>query len=184
MDLTTLLVAFGLAMDAFSVSVSHGLAVKSFKSINALKLGVSFGLFQAVMPVLGWLAGVNMIDFISGFDHWVAFGLLSFIGGRMIYESTKNGSERLISSLSIGVLLMLSIATSIDALAVGLSFSFLRVPVLAPAIVIGVVTFSLSFLGVYFGNRFGRFLGNKVEVVGGVILTVIGLRILIEHLIT
>lgn len=182
MDLTTVLIALSLAMDAFSVSITHGLANKSFKPINALKLGISFGSFQAIMPVLGWLAGVNIIDFISGFDHWIALGLLSFIGGKMIYESTKNESEKLINSLSIGVLLMLSVATSIDALAVGLSLSFLRIPILAPAIIIGTVTFSLSFLGVYFGSRFGHFLGNKVEAVGGLILIVIGLRILLEHL--
>jgi len=182
LDLTTVLIALSLALDAFSVSITHGLANKSFKLTNALKLGISFGSFQTFMPVLGWLAGVNVIDFISGFDHWITFGLLGFIGGRMIYESTKNVSEKLINSLSIGVLLMLSVATSIDALAVGLSLSFLRVPILAPAIAIGMVTFSLSFLGVYFGNRFGRFLGNKVEVAGGLILIVIGLRILLEHL--
>ncbi len=169
-------------MDAFSVSITHGLANKSFRPINALKLGFSFGSFQAIMPILGWLAGVNVIDLISGFDHWIALGLLSFIGSRMIYESTKNGSEKLINSLTISVLLILSVATSIDALAVGLSLSFLRIPILVPAIIIGAITFSLSFLGVYFGNRFGHLLGNKVEVIGGIILIGIGLRILFEHL--
>ena len=169
-------------MDAFSVSITHGIANKSVKSVNAIKLAVSFGSFQAIMPVLGWLAGVNVIDLISEFDHWIAFILLTFIGARMIYESTRNVSEKLINSLSNGVLLMLSIATSIDALAVGLSLSFLRVPILIPAIIIGLVTFSLSFLGVYCGNRIGCFLGNKVEVLGGIILIVIGLKILLEHL--
>jgi len=168
-------------MDAFSVSITHGLANKTIKSTVALKLGTSFGLFQAIMPILGWLAGVSIIQFISGFDHWIALGLLCFIGGRMIYESTKNGSEKLISSLSTSTLLLLSIATSIDALAVGMSLSFLNVPIIAPAIIIGIITFSLSFLGVYLGNRFGHFLGNKVEVIGGIILIAIGLRILLEH---
>ena len=169
-------------MDAFSVSVSHGLSTKSFKLTNALKLGISFGSFQAIMPLLGWLAGISIIQFISGFDHWIAFGLLCFVGGRMIYESTKKGSEKLINSLSIGTLLMLSIATSIDALAVGMSLSFLNVPIIAPAIIIGIVTFSLSFVGVFLGHRFGHLRGSKVEVLGGVILIGIGLRILLEHL--
>ena len=169
-------------MDAFSVAISHGLVNKSFNPVNALKLGIFFGLFQAIMPILGWLAGNNLIDLISGFDHWIAFGLLSFIGGRMIYESTKAESEKLITSLTISVLLILSIATSIDALAVGLSLSFLRVPIVEPAIIIGFITFNLSVLGVYFGNRFGHLLGNKVEVVGGIILIGIGLRILFDHL--
>ncbi len=168
-------------MDAFSVSITNGLANKSFKTINAFKLGISFGSFQAIMLVLGWLAGISIIDFISGFDHWVAFGLLCFIGGRMIYESTKKGSGKLISSFGIGTLLMLSIATSIDALAVGMSLSFLNVPIITPALIIGIVTFSLSFIGVYLGNHFGHFLGNKVEILGGLILIIIGLRILIEH---
>ena len=182
MDFTTVLIALSLAMDAFSVSITHGLANKSFKSTNALKLGISFGFFQAAMPILGWLAGISIITLISGFDHWIALGLLCFIGGRMIYESTKKGSEKLINSLSIGTLLMLSIATSIDALAVGMSLSFLNVPIIAPAIIIGIVTFSLSFVGVYLGHRFGHLLGSKVEVLGGVILIGIGLRILLEHL--
>ena len=168
-------------MDAFSVSITHGLSNKSFKPTNALKLGISFGSFQAIMPMLGWLAGVSIIDLISGVDHWIAFGLLCFVGGRMIYESTKKGSEKLINSLSIGTLLMLSVATSIDALAVGMSLSFLNVPIVNPTIIIGTVTFSLSFVGVYLGNRFGHFLGNKIEVLGGVILLAIGLRILLEH---
>ncbi len=168
-------------MDAFSVSITHGLGNKSFKPTDALKLGISFGLFQAIMPVFGWLAGVSIMDLISGFDHWIALGLLCFVGGRMIYESTKKGAEKLINSLSIGTLLMLSIATSIDALAVGMSLSFLNVPIVTPAIIIGIVTFTLSFVGVYLGNRFRHFLGNKIEVLGGVILIAIGLRILLEH---
>jgi putative Mn2+ efflux pump MntP len=182
LDIATLLIAFSVAMDAFSVSITQGLANQSIKLTTALKLGLSFGSFQAIMPILGWLAGISIIDIISDFDHWIAFGLLGFVGGRMIYESTKKGSEKLITSLSIGTLLLLSIATSIDALAVGMSLSFLNVAILTPALVIGVVTFSLSCIGVYLGNRFGHFLGNKVEVLGGIILLVIGLQILIEHM--
>jgi putative Mn2+ efflux pump MntP len=182
MDLTTIFIALGLAMDSFSVSITNGLANKFIKVTDALKIGVFFGLFQAIMPVFGWLAGVNFIDVISGVDHWIAFGLLSFIGCRMIYEAIKEESKKLISSLSFGMLLMLSIATSIDALAVGLSLSFLKVSIVAPAIITGIITFLLSFLGVYLGNRFGRFFKNKIEVLGGLILLVIGFKILIEHL--
>ncbi len=170
-------------MDAFSVSITHGLVNKSLKLADALKLGISFGLFQAFMPILGWLAGISIIDFISGFDHWIAFGLLCLVGGRMIYESTKKGSEKLINSLSISTLLILSVATSIDALAVGMSLSFLNVAIVTPAIIIGLVTFSLSFIGVYFGKHFGHVLGNKIEILGGIILITIGLRILLEHML-
>ena len=184
MDLIILLIAFGLAMDSFSVSIVNGLTNKFFKFTDALKIGAFFGLFQAIMLVFGWIAGTNVIDFIAGFDHWIAFGLLSFIGCRMIYESIKEESKKLISSLSFGMLLMLSIATSIDALAVGLSLSFLKVSIVAPAIITGIITFSLSFLGVYLGNRFGRFFKNKIEVLGGLILLVIGFKILIEHLVS
>jgi putative Mn2+ efflux pump MntP len=182
MDITIVLVAFALAMDSFSVSITNGLATKTFKVRNAFKIGIFFGAFQAMMPVVGWFAGIHVLDLISGFDHWIAFGLLASIGCRMIYESVKMESKKLQDSPKISLLLTLSVATSIDALAVGLSFSFLRIPIIVPAIIIGVVAFSLSFLGVYLGGKLGRFLGNKVEILGGVILVVIGIRILVEHL--
>jgi len=182
MDLTILLVAFALAMDSFSVSITNGLANKTFKVGNALKIGIFFGLFQAIMPVIGWLAGIHVLDLISGFDHWIAFGLLAFIGCRMIYESVRVEPKKLLDSLDIGLLLTLSVATSIDALAVGLSFSFLRISIIVPAIVIGVVAFSLSFLGVYLGGKVQRFVRNRVEILGGLILIAIGIRILVEHL--
>jgi putative Mn2+ efflux pump MntP len=179
---TTILIAFGLAMDSFSVSITNGLTRKFVKVTDALKIGLFFGFFQAIMPVFGWLAGENVIEFIAGFDHWIAFGLLSLIGCRMMYESIKKDAKKVIGSLSLGILLMLSIATSIDALAVGLSLSFSKVSIVAPAIATGLITFSLSFLGMYLGSRFGRFLKNKIEVLGGMILIIIGLNILIEHL--
>jgi len=134
------------------------------------------------MPLIGWFAGIYVLDLISGFDHWIAFALLAFVGCRMIYESVRVESKKLLDSLGIGLLLTLSVATSIDALAVGLSFSFLRIPMIAPAIVIGVVAFSLSFLGVYLGGKLARFLRNRVEILGGLILMVIGTGILVEHL--
>jgi len=170
-------------MDSFSVSVSKGLASKDFEAGNALKIATFFGLFQAIMPAVGWSAGVSIVDFISGFDHWAAFLLLCFVGCKMICESTRGESQKLMGSVKIGILLMLSVATSIDALAVGLSLSFLKVPILTPALTAGIVTFLLSFGGVYLGTKFGRFLGRKVEVAGGLILIGIGAKILVEHLV-
>jgi putative Mn2+ efflux pump MntP len=182
MDITIWLVAGALAMDSFSVSITNGLAARPVKVVNALKIGLFFGAFQALMPVVGWFAGIHVLDLIAGFDHWIAFGLLTFIGCRMIYEAVKAESHKLLGSPRIGVLLTLAVATSIDALAVGLSFSFLRLPIIVPAVMIGVVAFGLSFLGVYLGRALGHVLGNRVEILGGVILVVIGLRILVEHL--
>jgi putative Mn2+ efflux pump MntP len=182
MDVTTILIAFGLAMDSFSVSITNGLTRKFVKVTDALKVGGFFGFFQAIMPVFGWLAGANVVEFIEGFDHWIAFGLLSLIGCRMIYESIKKDAKKVFGSLSLGVLLVLSIATSIDALAVGFSLSFLKLSIVAPVIATGIITFSLSFLGMYLGSRFGRFFKNKIEILGGVILILIGINILIEHL--
>ncbi|UCD97275.1 MAG: manganese efflux pump [Candidatus Bathyarchaeota archaeon] len=182
MDPTIVLVAFALAMDSFSVSIANGLAQRTFKVSGALKIGFFFGLFQAIMPIVGWFAGTYVLDLISGFDHWIAFGLLVFIGCRMILESVQVRSRKLLENLGIGLLLTLSVATSIDALAVGLSFSFLRISIIMPVLLIGVVAFSLSFLGVYLGGKIGHLLENRVEILGGVILVVIGVRILVEHL--
>lgn len=182
MDITVLLVALGLAMDSFSVAIANGLATRTFKTANALKLAAFFGFFQGAMPVMGWYAGIYLIDFISAFDHWIAFILLTIIGSRMIYESFKHEANKFICSLNIKVLLMLAVATSIDALAVGLSFSLLNFSIEPLAVTTGVITFVLSFFGVYVGGRFGRILKNRVEFLGGLILVVIGLKILLEHL--
>ncbi len=185
MDIVTIIfIAFGLAMDAFAVSITSGLTIKHLRINNALKIAIFFGSFQAVMPVIGWLAGLSLRDFIAGVDHWIAFGLLSFIGCKMIYESIKiKSSKKEINPLNVYVLLMLSIATSIDALAIGVSFAFLKISIATPIIVIGAVTFLLSFLGVFVGNRFGHFFESKIEIVGGFILIGIGIKILIEHLV-
>ncbi|MEM2111415.1 MAG: manganese efflux pump MntP family protein [Candidatus Bathyarchaeia archaeon] len=171
-------------MDCFSVSITNGLKTKRFDINNALRIAVFFGLFQAVMPIIGWLAGYNLINYIAGFDHWAAFGLLTFIGCRMVYESTKTTPKKAISSVNIYVLLMLSVATSLDALAVGLGLSFLKVSVWTPAITIGIITLFLSFLGVYIGYKFASFFKNKIELLGGLILIGIGIKILIDHLMS
>lgn len=183
MDIATiLLIAFGLAMDAFAVSISSGITVKNLKINHALRIAAFFGMFQAVMPVVGWLAGLTLAGVISGVDHWIAFGLLCFIGFKMIYEATQlEPNTRHSDPLSIHVLLLLSIATSIDALAVGLSFAFLGIAIATPIIIIGAVTFSLSFIGASAGNKLGHLFENKIEIVGGLILIGIGLKILIEH---
>jgi manganese efflux pump family protein len=182
MDITTLLIAVALAMDSFSVSIANGLATKKIRKINALKIGVFFGFFQAAMPVIGWYAGAHILDLISEVDHWAAFILLALIGSKMIYESIKQESESIASSTSIKVLLILSIATSIDALAVGLSLYVMNISIVTLSIATGIITFALSFCGVYIGSKFGRLLRNRVEAIGGVILILIGFRILLEHL--
>ncbi|MFH1127712.1 MAG: manganese efflux pump MntP family protein [archaeon] len=180
--ITILLIAIGLSMDAFAVSVTKGLTQKKAKIGYALRIALFFGIFQALMPVLGWWAGIGFAGFISGIDHWIAFTLLSIIGIRMIYESAKKEQANDdISTLTLSALLLLSIATSIDALAVGLSFAFLSIPVLAPALMFGSTTFMISYAGVYIGNGFGRMFKSKAELLGGLILIAIGMKILIEH---
>jgi len=182
--ITVVLIAFGLAMDAFAVSITSGATIKHLRINNALKIAAFFGSFQAFMPMIGWLAGLGLRDFILGVDHWIAFVLLSLIGFKIIYESTKlHSSEREVAPISVYVLLTLSIATSIDALAVGVSFAFLKVAIATPIIVIGTVTFLLSFLGASVGHRIGHFFENKIATVGGLILISIGIKILVEHLI-
>ncbi|NIM97564.1 MAG: hypothetical protein GTO24_05600 [candidate division Zixibacteria bacterium] len=179
---TATFLAFGLAMDAFAVSISSGITIRNPRIENALKIAIFFGAFQAFMPVIGWLAGLGLRELISEVDHWIAFGLLSLIGCRMIYESTKVRSERkILNPLSLGVLLVLSVATSIDALAAGVSLAFLEIPILFTVIIIGAVTLILSFVGVFVGDRSGHFFENKAEFVGGLVLIGIGTKILIEH---
>jgi manganese efflux pump family protein len=174
-------VALGLAMDAVAVSVSCGITLKKPRLTDALRISGSFGLFQAVMPVLGWMAGLGFRKWIENLDHWVALGLLSFIGIRMIIES-RHASEKKMCPTRPGVLFMLSVATSIDALAVGLSFSLLKIVIWGPVLVIGLVTFLLSFVAVMVGRRVGAAFERKVEAAGGAILIIIGVKILLQHL--
>ena len=148
--LSVLWIAIGLAMDAFAVSVTSGLTLKELKINNAIKIALFFGTFQAFMPLIGWLVGLSFRNFIADFDHWIAFAILSFIGCKMIYESLKIKTKtKKINPLKTITLLMLSIATSIDALAVGVSFSLLNITIVIPILIIGLVTFLLSFLGVF-----------------------------------
>ena len=182
--LSIVIIAVGLAMDAFAVSVTSGITIKRLHINHALRIALFFGLFQAIMPIIGWLAGLSLRDYISAVDHWIAFGLLSFIGCKMIYESvTVQSSEKEIDPLNVYVLLVLSVATSIDALAVGVSFAFLKVSIVTPVIIIGTITFMLSYLGVYIGDRIGHFFESKIEIAGGLLLIGIGIKIVIEHLV-
>jgi putative Mn2+ efflux pump MntP len=176
-------IAVGLAMDCFAVAIASGFAVRGLKLRHAFALSLSFGAFQAAMPLVGWLTGRSFSSSITSVDHWLAFGLLAFIGAKMIYESFRiRELEDHPSPLNLRRLLLLSVATSIDALAVGLSLSLLDTPIAAPALMIGAVAFVLSFVGVYIGNYMGSTFENKLEAFGGIILIGIGAKILVEHL--
>ncbi len=180
---TTVSIALGLAADAFAVSLSSGFSIQRLKINKALKVALFFGGFQAIMPLIGWLAGLSFRGFMSAIDHWIAFGLLGFIGARMIYESTQEEIvEKKFNPLDTYTLICLSIATSLDALAVGLGFAVLKSSILAAVTTIGAITFCLSLIGVFVGHRFGEVFQNKIEIIGGTILIVIGSKILIEHL--
>ena len=179
----TLLIALGLALDAFSVAMVSGAMIRHPRLLHAIRIAFFFGLFQALMPVIGWANGGLFADLISGVDHWIAFILLCAIGIHMILESFKPVSqEQSARALGMRILLLLSIATSIDALAVGISLAFLNIAILRVALIIGAVTFVLSLGGYYLGNRIGRFVGNRVRILGGFILIGIGVKVLIEHL--
>jgi manganese efflux pump family protein len=181
--LTIVLIAFGLAMDAFAVSIANGMTIKGNRKQNALLIAVFFGGFQMLMPVIGWTIGLSLQGIIAEIDHWIAFGLLSFIGAKMIYDAIKNDDDDdAEKSLKLHMLLTLAVATSIDALMVGLSFAFLQTSIVLPVMVIGLVTFVLSFVGFYFGCFLGKKFGHRIEIIGGLILIAIGLRILLEHL--
>ena len=181
MSITEILfIGIGLSMDAFAVSISGGLAMKKIKISNVLKIALCFGLFQALMPLIGWLATGLFSKYIAMFDRWIALILLGYIGGKMIYEGINSHNEddsRDITDTSS--LLILGIATSIDALMVGVTFvtSFKGFEIFMPISLIGITTFLISATGVYFGKKFGDLLGNKAEIVGGIILILIGLKI-------
>lgn len=181
--ITYLLIGIGLSFDSFAVSVSCGLMKREIRFKQAIIVAGSLAFFQAAFPVLGWLIGTSIKDLISSIDHWIAFGLLAFIGIKMIIEGVKeNGSLKNFNPFKLSVLIGLSVATSIDALVVGLSFGFLEMPLLFPVIVIGVVTFVASMLGMLFGKNIPAKRSRQSLIVGGVILILIGLKILVEHL--
>ena len=178
-----LTLAVGLSMDAFAVSVCKGLSVPKVQWKHMLICGAYFGAFQALMPLIGYLLGANFQEMIQSVDHWIAFGLLTIIGANMIREALGKDEEALDASFGIRAMLPLAVATSIDALAVGVTFAFLDVNVVPAVSCIGGITFLLSMLGVRIGSVFGKKWKRRAELVGGVILIGIGLKILIEHLI-
>ena len=181
--ITIIVIALALAADAFAVSVASGTVYKQLKVKHAFRLALFFGFFQAFMPLIGSLAGRTISEYIDNYAHWVIFSLLSAIGCKMIYESFKIKPEsKNPDPLNIIVLLVLSVATSIDALVVGVTLSLLTTSILTAAVIIGLVTFLLSYIGVFIGKKFGHFFENKIEAVGGIILLALGLKILLEKL--
>ena len=177
-----LFLAVGLSMDAFAVSVCKGLSIRALMPRHAVIVGLWFGAFQALMPLVGWLLGASFADKIAAVDHWIAFVLLSLIGGNMIREALGREEEDCDPSLAPLTMLLLAVATSIDALAVGVTFAFLRVDILPAVTLIGVCTFLISAVGVKVGNVFGTRYKSKAELFGGAVLILIGLKILLEHL--
>ena len=176
------IIAVGLSMDAAAVSICNGLSVGRVRPAHALTCGGYFGLFQGMMPLLGWLLGVRFQSIIVSIDHWIAFALLGLIGLNMIRESREDEEECLDCSFSFRAMLPLAVATSIDALAVGVTFAFLQVDIVPAVCFIGIVTFTLSTLGTWVGGMFGARFKSKAEFVGGAILMLMGTRILMEHL--
>ena len=179
------MIGIGLSMDAFAVSVARGMTMKKEELLRyALTLGFFFGIFQAVMPLIGWWAGSCFQEFIASIALWIAFGLLAIIGSNMIRESFRGEEEACDDkSLTLKTILILAVATSIDALAVGISFAFLQVHIWTAIVIIGLTTFVLSFLAVYLGNRLGNLLEKYAGILGGIILILIGTKILLEHLL-
>lgn len=200
--ISLLFIAIGLSMDAFAVSVTNGISIKNLRNRDAIKIALFMGGFQGIMPLIGWVAGIGFKDYITKYDHWIALILLSIIGGKMIYESVKelkensrvnkdelevivdkedkevNDKQRLNNK----VLLLLAIATSIDALAVGVSFAFLDINIVGAALIIGITTYIISFIGVKIGKKCGVLFKNKAEIAGGILLILIGVKILLEHI--
>lgn len=180
-----ILIAVGLSMDAFAVAVCKGLCMPKLNLKQGTVIALFFGAAQAIMPVIGWLLGSQFEKYISSFDHWIAFVLLAFIGGKMIYEAVKDrdGDDSCeLVRLDLRELLILAVATSIDALAVGITLAFLRVSIVSSALTIGAITFALALAGVAIGNRFGAKYKTKAEILGGIVLILIGAKILLEHL--
>ena len=178
------LIALGVSADAFAVALTKGLHMRRFNLRHAVIIALTFGLFQAVMPLIGWLLGTQFARYITEFDHWVAFALLLLVGGKMLWEafSSHEDTERDFDRLDVRQLIVLAVATSIDALAVGITFAFVEVSIGWAVALIGVTTAVLAFVGVVVGRRVGARFGKPAEIVGGVVLILIGTRILLQHL--
>jgi manganese efflux pump family protein len=187
--ITIVLISFGVSMDALAVSVTNGMVLKRVTIADALRIGGFFGLFQAIMPLIGWMLGIRFQDYISKVDHWIVFMLLGSIGGKMIYEAVKSKDEdcpvKESSEESIGnrELVILAIATSIDALIIGISFVAFGIDIIKSIFIIGTITFIVCFIGVLIGKKCSCIFKNNAEILGGSVLIIIGIKILIEHTI-
>lgn len=180
------LIGVGLSMDAFAVSICKGLGMNKINKKQAFTIGLYFGGFQALMPLIGWFLGIRFQQYITSIDHWIAFILLVCIGGKMVVEAVRDKHDEVIEKkdqpLNHKEMFLLAVATSIDALAVGITFAFLDTPIIEAIVIIGCTTFVLSIVGVIVGNFFGTRYKKKAEIIGGIILILIGLKILLEHL--
>ena len=183
--LTIFLIAIGLAADCFAVALGGSVSRKSLSSLQMGRVSLSFGIFQAVMPVLGWLAGRAFVNMIANYDHWVALALLGFVGGKMIWQSLHSGDNTTENAdISRGwLLLTLSVATSIDALAVGLTFAFVKMNILLASLTIGTVSLAVTMFGFQLGKKAHHLIGKRAEVIGGLILIGIGIKIVLEHVL-
>ena len=181
--LSVLLIAIGLSADCFAVALSGSISMKTVSSWQVLRASLAFGLFQALMPVLGWLAGQTVVELVADYDHWVAFTLLALVGSRMIWESfrSRSGRSENVDITKGFLLLTLSVATSIDALAVGLSFAFLEIDIALASVTIGIVAFVTTVTGFVLGRKVGNLVGRRAETIGGIVLIGIGLKILLDH---
>jgi manganese efflux pump family protein len=181
--LSVITIAVGLAMDTFAVSIVTGAAYKQLHIRHVLRMAGFFGGFQAFMPVIGYLAGLTVRQYVSSYDHWIAFGILAAVGLKMIYESFKIKEEKNTPDpSSLMVVLILAVATSIDALAVGVTISLITNAIALAVIIIGAVTFGMSFAGVYIGKKFGHFFEGGIEIIGGLVLIALGIKIVIQHI--
>jgi manganese efflux pump family protein len=181
-----ILIGIALSMDAFAVAITNGMTLRHSKMRSAFKISATFGLFQALMPMVGWLIGIKFSKYIVKVDHWIAFILLGIIGGKMIYEALKSevkkeNQRNEVKCLDNKTLLLLGLATSIDALTVGVSFACFQVPIIMSITIIGIITFILCFAGVFLGKNFGELLKGHAGIFGGIILVAIGLKIFIQH---
>lgn len=183
MDIITLiLIAIGLSVDSFAVSVTNGLTIRNLNARRIFTISFSLAFFQSLMPLIAWFVGIGIKKHIQEFDHWIAFLLLLLIGGKMIYEGFQKNDVEKDTELKILTLIGQSFATSIDAFAVGISFAFLNLSIITPVLLIGIVTFIVSILGLQLGKYFGKRIGKNAEIFGGIVLIGIGIKILIEHL--
>jgi len=180
--ISIVLIAIGLSMDSFAISLTNGLTIRDLNVERTLTISFSLAVFHTIMPLIGWFAGISIEKYITEFGHWVAFLLLSFIGLKMIYEGIKKKTAVMDSELKILTLIGQSFATSIDALAVGISFALLKLSIIKPILIIGLITFLVSLIGLQVGKYIGKRIGKTAVVFGGIVLVGIGLKILLEHL--